>query len=86
MTQPVPKAVHCGCFGTDILDTCLCSDEECFLRSKPTMTAEQREWCLAEIAAVEGWRREDWIAASDADLASAVVNAWQDYCRDKGLM
>lgn len=72
---------------------CACLPMERALRSwknggssLPPMTAEQREACLAEIARVEGYRRSDYEAASDVDLARGTLDAWVDYCRDKGLI
>ncbi len=52
----------------------------------PDMTAEQREFCLTEIGNVEGYRRADYEESDDADLASGVLSAWTDFCRDKGLL
>lgn len=53
---------------------------------KEPMTAEQREWCLGQIERVEGYKRTDYEASADADLAHAVLDAWTDFCRDKGLL
>lgn len=50
------------------------------------MTVEQREWCYQEIDSVEAHDREDYLKGSDAELAMGVLNAWQDYCQDKGLL
>jgi hypothetical protein len=50
------------------------------------MTPEQREWCLAEIDSVEGYRRADYEDVPDSQLARGVLDAWRDYCRDKGLL
>jgi hypothetical protein len=50
------------------------------------MTAQQREFCLAEIASVEGHSRADYETATDADLAAETLSAWVDFCRDKGLL
>ena len=52
----------------------------------PPMTPEQREWCLEEIASVEGYRRAEFEDATDKELANGVMAAWADYCRDKGMM
>lgn len=49
-------------------------------------TQEQREWCLDEIGSVEGYRREDYADLSDPEIARGVLDAWLDYCRDKGLL
>lgn len=51
----------------------------------PPMTPEQREWCLSEIDQVEGYERADHEASSDEALADAVLAAWTDFCRDKGM-
>jgi hypothetical protein len=50
------------------------------------MTPEQREWCLEEIGSVEGYDRAEHVEDSDSDLASTVLCAWTDYCRDKGMI
>lgn len=49
------------------------------------MSAEQRAWCIAEILSVEGYDKvaED---ITDSELAETVLNAWTDYCRDKGML
>jgi hypothetical protein len=72
---------------------CVCGDQERILRgfmredaSLPPMTAVQREWCLNEIGSVEGYDRKDYEHYTNADLASAVLNAWSDYCQDKDLL
>lgn len=68
---------------------CMCLAPERHLRhvmaGKATLSAEQREWCCQEIENVEGHSRPpaDW---SDADVSHEVLNAWTDYCRDKGLL
>lgn len=71
---------------------CICPQSECVLRHyingeniRP-MNQNEREWCLDEIGSVEGYRRSDYESYSDADLASTVLRAWVDYCRDKGLL
>lgn len=50
------------------------------------MSEKQREWCLEEIDSVEGFRRADYAEAPDADLARGVLDAWLEYCRDKGMV
>ena len=71
---------------------CACPTEERALRAwkdskpMPPMTSEQRDWCLNEIGQIEGYRREDHEQEADPDLARVVLNAWTDYCRDKGLL
>lgn len=50
------------------------------------LSSGQRDWCLSEIDQIEGWKRADHEKDSDADLARATIDAWTDYCRDKGLM
>lgn len=80
---------ECGCFSAaDAI--CVCPATERALRhvarAGAPMTAEQREWCLMEIDGVEGYRRDDYVNESDPDVAHGVLNAWTDYCRDKGLI
>jgi hypothetical protein len=50
------------------------------------LSDEQREWCFSEIDRVEGYSRKEFEGQSDAVIAHGVLNAWTDYCRDKGLM
>jgi hypothetical protein len=72
---------------------CICGANERVLRgyiredpNLPPMTQAQRDWCLDEIGSVEGYERKDYEHYSNADLGSAVLHAWTDYCRDKGLL
>lgn len=82
--------VRC-CMGEDA-PHCLCPAMEAALRGwkrgdpMAAMTAEQRAACLDEIDRIEGYRRSDHEADTDADLAGTVLSAWTDYCRDKGLL
>lgn len=80
------------CMGA-LEDRCACGDQEKILRAYkrrefglPPMTPPQREWCLDEIGSVEGYTRSEWIDMDDDLLASGVLSAWTDYCRDKGLL
>lgn len=72
--------------------SCVCPQEERALRAwstekpMPPMTDNQREWCLREIDQVEGFRRREHECDSDQDLARTVLDAWLDYCWDKGLI
>ena len=71
---------------------CVCQDLERALRAytagypMPPMTPEQREWCLAEVDRVEGYSREDYLTATDEQLARAVLLSWASYCQDIGLL
>lgn len=71
---------------------CICTAAERACRAwkrghpLPPMTDDQRKWCLAQIASVEGYRAEDYENATDAFLAGGVLNAWTDYAYDKGLL
>lgn len=81
-----PEKCLCG-YG----DCCVCPDTERALRHAmetphPFFSAEQRDWCLSEICKVEGYCRENYETAPDPQLARGVINAWTDYCRDKGLL
>lgn len=51
----------------------------------PAMTKEQRKFCLDEIGRVEGYNADDYRGCNDKELANAVLCAWLDYARDKGL-
>ncbi|MPR10151.1 hypothetical protein [Microvirga tunisiensis] len=74
-------------------DLCVCPLKEAAMRAYasgsrtplPAMNSEQRDWCLEEIGSVEGHDRKDHDYSTDQHLARAVLNAWTDYARDKGL-
>lgn len=69
---------------------CACGDSERVLRAiqrgEIKLDDEQREWCRTEIDKVEGYSRSEYELADDLTLAHAVLCAWTDYCRDKGLL
>jgi hypothetical protein len=82
-------AVNCQCVVYP--ENCICSPCEMALRAwgggfTQPMTPDQREFCLSEIDSVEGFRREDHESDTDQQLARATLDAWLDYCRDKGLL
>lgn len=86
-----PAIFRCFCMGS--MDGCVCLPMERAMRawklkegSMPPMTPEQREACLHEIGQVEGYSRADYESTDDATLAGGVIDAWTDYCRDKGLI
>lgn len=94
---PAVCDLACMCVGSRYVPEgapCRCAITERFLRNYghddegklPALTIAQREWCLKEIARVEGYDRTDYEHDRDHDLARGVLLAWQDYCRDKGLM
>lgn len=89
MTDEMPNLpdVPCQCatYALEEAD-CICGASERVLRSGIPLTGEQREWCLNEIARVEGYDRKDYQECSDKDLGRAVLSAWTDYCRDQGMM
>lgn len=72
---------------------CACGEQERPLRAwaygngpMPPMTLLHREYCLTEIAKVEGFSWKEHENDADADLARTTLNAWTDFCRDKGLL
>lgn len=81
-----------GCCWPDYPGGCVCLPAEKAIRAwkrgeiTAPMNVDQREFCLAEIGRVEGYDRADHESDTDSDLASAVLNAWTDYARDKGLI
>lgn len=86
-------AAECACLGPGYSDVdCMCGRDERALRAfcrgdLTEMTAAQREWCVNEVARVEGYSESDARqAGADGNLAQLVLNAWTDYCRDKGLL
>lgn len=94
-----PHVKHCHCYPEQEAEAnklghthCVCGETEKALRDwingriKTKMTVEQREWCYGEIDAIEAHDREDYEKGTDAELAIGVLNAWQDYCVDKGLI
>lgn len=91
MAARASQCPGCYCY-EDGRMPCLCPDSEKALRicaagrlQGPLAPAE-REECLGQIAAVEGYRREDYETAPDEQLAGGVLSAWTDYARDKGLL
>lgn len=90
MNWPVTDA--CQCFGSEW--TCMCGPLERVLRiyayqathALPAMTPKQKEWCVNEIVyCSEGTTRRDVEGGDDQQLARAVLSAWLDFARDKGL-
>lgn len=86
LTSMAPDACICG-----MPEFCVCPPTERALRRTSSQTgvrfsAAQREWCLAEIDLVEGYSRKDYETADDCEIAGGVLNAWTDYCRDKGML
>ena len=82
-----------GCCWPDYPGGCACPPMERALRAwsrndpfVAPMTAAQREHCLSEIASVEGYDAAEFEGSPDDDVARGVLNAWRDYCRDKGLL
>lgn len=79
--------LSCICGWGDIY--CVCNDTEKALRltgrGMLQMTYSQREWCLEEIETTNGYRRFDYRLATDAQVASGVLQAWSEYHLDKGL-
>lgn len=89
VTMPDEPEIDCQCGG---MLACICPPGERAVRAWaygapcPPMTAAQRDWCLDEIAAVEGYERADYEGEDDRILALTTLSAWTDYCRDKGLL
>lgn len=93
-----PSAVPCTCEGFPDKDgkpsdACLCAQAggaERVLRYvmevDGRLSPGQREWCLSEIDGIEGFKRADYEKSSDADVARTTIDAWLDYCRDKGML
>ena len=86
-----PFAVPCCSNYTN--DNCLCAavdGAERVLRhvihTKGDLTQAQRDYCRQEIGSIEGYTESDCDGLNDADLARLTLNAWVDYCRDKGLL
>lgn len=83
--------VACQCFDPGQMSGCMCGDKEIALRAIAAgnyprlMTFAEREWCRQEITRVEGYSEKD-AEGADAAVARAVLGAWVDYCRDKGMM
>jgi hypothetical protein len=91
----LPKVSICHCRRSGLMPLrgpCGCPPTEALLRGYmwgaplPTMTADQREWCFAQIDRVEGYCRGDYKDADDGRLANGVLDAWTDFCQDKGLL
>lgn len=87
---PIERSTTYCCYAGEEIG-CVCTETERQLRaftagmpSMGQMTPAQREWCLSEIDSVEGWSRAEHEHDADHELARNVLNAWRDYCRDKG--
>jgi hypothetical protein len=78
----------CGCFEDPEICMCLAAERALrhVIRTRGKLTEEQREWCLTEIDQVEGYDRSTLAGYADDDVAQAVLNAWADYARDKGML
>ena len=79
------------CLGSSEHDVgCACGPQErvmrAVVRGDAQLTPEQREWCLGEITKVEGYDHADYLSDNDVSVARGVLNAWTDFCRDKGLL
>jgi hypothetical protein len=86
----------CQCHGSVWVPTakdCICPPTERFIRAYshdengelPALTPEQRAWMLDQIGRVEGYTRAEHENDSDKWLAVAVLSAWRDFARDKGI-
>lgn len=88
--SPEPNWPYVECCSSEDVGECACGKAERYLRyllnSGKPLTDEQRAWCLSEIERVEGYDRADYEAEPSHVVARGVLNAWTDYCRDKGLM
>lgn len=84
LTAPCCNPDHgCACSATERVLRCYAHGPVGLLSP---MTDSQRDACLTEISLVEGHERADWDGSTDAQLASGVLSAWQDYCQDLGLI
>lgn len=87
--DPWPEAPCCMFSRVD--QNCRCGDDERVLRAilagrvTAPMTPVQRQWCIGEFIRVEGNTASMVEQRSDRDLARAVLSAWLDEARDKGL-
>lgn len=87
------EGVEVGCCSGDTT-ACVCGIEERVIRAYSEgryavpMTAEQREFCIWEADKCgEGmYSREELQGYSDQALASAVLDAWDAYCKSQGLI
>lgn len=81
---------RCQCYAPDVPMPCVCGPTEKFLRAvahgESFLLPVQRDWCLAELARIEGWMDhvDEYRTAPGATVADAVLRAWQDAARDKG--
>lgn len=85
--------VTAPCCSGGAFDGCPCSADERVLRAyanerdMPPMTEAQRQACIADIVRCEeGATADGWTVATDADLASGVLNAWRTCARDMGMV
>jgi len=88
--DPWPAAPCCMFSRVD--ENCRCGDDERVLRAilagavKTPMTPSQRAWCYGEFLRVEGNTLPMVESLSDVALARAVLSAWLDEARDKGML
>jgi hypothetical protein len=71
--------------------TCVCGKTERALRwiaaqAGRVLQPNQLEWCLDQIGQVEGYDRREWENEEDQTVAAAVLQAWADAARDKGML
>lgn len=98
MPGPHPATMCCCILSSaQVATPCVCGPDERLLRNwqarvpfVPPMTGDQRAWCVQQIRDCGDSTIQpddvDLAVASDEDLASLTLHAWQDYCRDKGLI
>jgi hypothetical protein len=81
-----------ACICPGYAECCVCPPAERALRAYAygppplPMTDAQREACLSEIGAVEGYERADYVSDTDQQVAHGVLSAWRSFCQDTGLL
>lgn len=94
LTMPGSAAIPCLCRPEPAAAGCACNADERALRAwaynghAAPMTAEQRAWCADQVRRCGDAtdQPDSFDDATDEQLARAVLCAWQDFARDKGLI
>lgn len=94
LTMPGAAAIPCLCIRTPAAAGCACDTDERALRAwaynghTVPMTAEQKAWCADQVRRCSDAtdQPDSFDDHTDEQLARAVLSAWQDFARDKGLI
>lgn len=94
LTMPGAAAIPCLCIREPEAGECACDADERALRAwaynghAVPMTAEQKAWCADQVRRCSDAtdQPDSFDGYTDEQLARAVLSAWVDFARDKGLI